>query len=165
MDAIRVNDNTRVNQVSSRTQLVRSDSNLIDFFIGNVQMKICSKCKIIKSLSEFYKDHNRKNGYHYQCKTCLSKYKEKYLRTEQGKTTLRKKGLRYRIRHPKQYLACKALSSAIRYGKLPPAKTLQCHYCPAQAKEYHHHKGYAREYQLDVIPVCIPCHGETRKIF
>ena len=33
MDAIRVNNNTRVNQVSSRTQLVRSDSNLIDFFI------------------------------------------------------------------------------------------------------------------------------------
>lgn len=35
MDAIRVNKNTRVNQVSSRTQLVRSDSNLIDFFIGD----------------------------------------------------------------------------------------------------------------------------------
>lgn len=39
MDAIRVSDNTRVNQVSSRTQLVRSDSNLIDFFIGDSRMK------------------------------------------------------------------------------------------------------------------------------
>jgi hypothetical protein len=40
MDAIRVNKNTRVNQVSSRTQLVRSDSNLIDFFIGDTVKRI-----------------------------------------------------------------------------------------------------------------------------
>lgn len=40
MDAIRVNENTRVNQVSSRTQLVRSDSNLIGFFIGDKMKRI-----------------------------------------------------------------------------------------------------------------------------
>ena len=40
MDAIRVNENTRVNQASSRTQLVRSDSNLIDFFIGDKMKRI-----------------------------------------------------------------------------------------------------------------------------
>jgi len=39
MYAIRVNENTRVNQVSSRTHPVRSDSNLIGFFIGVNTMK------------------------------------------------------------------------------------------------------------------------------
>ena len=45
MYAIRVNRNTKVNQVSSRTQPVRSDSNLIDFFVGDNKMEciICGK--------------------------------------------------------------------------------------------------------------------------
>ena len=40
MYAIRVNKSTKVNQVSSRTQLVRSDSNLVDFFIGDTMKRI-----------------------------------------------------------------------------------------------------------------------------
>ena len=43
MYAIRVNRNTKVNQVSSRTQPVRSDSNLIGFFIGDNIME-CVIC-------------------------------------------------------------------------------------------------------------------------
>jgi len=43
MYAIRVNENDKVNQVSSRTQPVHSDSNLIDFFIGDNTMK-CIIC-------------------------------------------------------------------------------------------------------------------------
>ena len=71
MDAIRVNENTRVNQVSSRTQLVRSDSNLIDFFIGDNAMKeIIMWCggrvlvddKDYKELSK-YKWYSNSRGY------------------------------------------------------------------------------------------------------
>jgi hypothetical protein len=45
-------------------------------------------------------------------------------------------------------------------GLLPPAKTLLCVDCGAQAQEYHHHNGYEPEHLLDVIPVCRACHGK-----
>lgn len=39
----------------------------------------------------------------------------------------------------------------------------KCHYCPAQAKQYHHHNGYEPEHYLDVVPICIKCHGEINR--
>lgn len=51
-----------------------------------------------------------------------------------------------------------AVGNAVERGKLPRVRTLQCTYCPNQAQGYHHHKGYAPEHRLDVIPVCHPCH-------
>ncbi|KKL66571.1 hypothetical protein LCGC14_2143670, partial [marine sediment metagenome] len=55
-----------------------------------------------------------------------------------------------------------ATRSAVRYaiciGQLPRPDTLQCHYCPTQAEEYHHHKGYSFKHRLNVIPVCTKCH-------
>lgn len=39
-------------------------------------MKKCCKCKNIKSLSDFYKDKNKKDGYRYNCKTCSSRNRE-----------------------------------------------------------------------------------------
>ena len=82
MDAIRVNRNTRVNQVSSRTQLVRSDSNLIDFFIGDKMKRLkCSHCKTIKSELEF--SVNRANtfrgGRSYDCLICERRRRKDYL--------------------------------------------------------------------------------------
>ena len=85
MDAIRVNKSTRVNQVSSRTHFVRSDSNLIDFFIGD-KMKRCSKCKQSKSISEFYKSKSEKDGLQSWCKACRRDYKQ----TEKGKASTRR---------------------------------------------------------------------------
>ena len=37
-------------------------------------LKICSHCKQEKSISEFYKNRNSKDGHTGQCKTCFSKY-------------------------------------------------------------------------------------------
>lgn len=37
-------------------------------------MKTCSKCKIEKPLTFFTKDKSRKDGYHYQCKSCKMDY-------------------------------------------------------------------------------------------
>jgi hypothetical protein len=36
-------------------------------------LKICSKCKISKSIDNFYKQHTTKDGYQYQCCSCSSK--------------------------------------------------------------------------------------------
>jgi hypothetical protein len=36
-------------------------------------LKICSKCKISKSIDNFYKQHTTKDGYQYQCCACSGK--------------------------------------------------------------------------------------------
>ena len=41
-------------------------------------MKICSKCKTEKELSEFNKDKTRTDGYSYLCKFCLKQKQKKY---------------------------------------------------------------------------------------
>jgi hypothetical protein len=78
----------------------------------------------------------------------------RYIRTEKGKVAAR----RWRINHPEKVKANVVVNSAVRASKLPRPDTLPCHYCTAQAKDYHHHKGYAPEHWLDVVPVCIICH-------
>ena len=40
--------------------------------------RICSKCKEIKPLTEFYMQKNRVNLTRSVCKRCMSKYNEKY---------------------------------------------------------------------------------------
>ena len=45
-------------------------------------MKICTKCKINKELSEFYKDNtNKSNGRLAQCKECIRAYMRKHSKT------------------------------------------------------------------------------------
>jgi len=39
-----------------------------------MQRKICSKCKIEKDQSEFYKDRSSKDGLHNRCKLCRKEY-------------------------------------------------------------------------------------------
>lgn len=85
---------------------------------------------------------------------------KRYHQSEKGKAVIIQGVKRFRIRYPEKYKAEKAVNNAIAVGKLPKANTLQCHYCPAQAEQYHHHKGYAQEYWLDVIAVCVKCHSK-----
>lgn len=151
MDAIRVNRNIKVNQVSSRTQLVRSDSNLIDFFDGDSRMKICLKCKQTKPLSEFNKNRSKKDGFQAYCKTCQKIANRKYLRTEKGKITYqiiqkcyrltenhkiahRKTNFRYYYRYPERCKARNAVRRTIQAGKISRPDKFQCSNCPAQAQ-------------------------------
>ncbi len=48
-------------------------------------VKICSKCKIEKDVSEFYKGKNTKDGYQSQCKSCRSAWQKAYRQTDVGK--------------------------------------------------------------------------------
>ncbi|MBI2449695.1 hypothetical protein HYV49_05355 [Candidatus Pacearchaeota archaeon] len=41
-------------------------------------MKICSKCKIEKNFSEFYKNKNKKDGLRSQCKDCQKQYHKEH---------------------------------------------------------------------------------------
>ena len=41
-------------------------------------MKVCSKCKIEKNLSEFHERKNGKDEYRHVCKQCISDYGKEY---------------------------------------------------------------------------------------
>jgi len=88
---------------------------------------------------------------------------KRYQQSEKGKAAQKRGQKRYKIQHPKHWKATNAVNSAIRIGRLPRLDSLQCHYCPAQAKHYHHHKDYEPEHWFDVVPVCIPCHNKIPK--
>ena len=57
-------------------------------------MKICSKCKVEKDESEFYKNKSTKSGLHHYCKKCHNKNiqsekRKEYLKSEKHKKYLR----------------------------------------------------------------------------
>ncbi len=86
-----------------------------------------------------------------------------YRQTEKGKVAHCKESTRYHTRHPEQRKAGHTIMTAIRANRLTHPDTLSCYYCPAQAKEYHHNKGYAKKHWLDVVPVCQRCHTKVDK--
>lgn len=57
-----------------------------------------------------------------------------------------------------QIVAGRAVHLAIAEGRLPRLEDTPCIRCWAPATEYHHHRGYAPEHRLDVVPMCRPCH-------
>lgn len=145
------------------------------FFIGD-KMKTCSKCKETKSLSEFYKSRRSKDGRQGYCKSCVKAYQQRfkgkaaisdrvvqkaYHQNERGKAAMK----RFYARNPNYRKATHAVYCAVRAGRLPRPDTLQCHYCPNPAQQYHHWHGYEPECWLDVVPACVECHTkEHRKI-
>jgi hypothetical protein len=48
-------------------------------------VKICSKCKIIKDIGEFYKNKTKKDGHEGQCKQCWSENNLKYRQLNKDK--------------------------------------------------------------------------------
>lgn len=83
---------------------------------------------------------------------------KRYRGSEKGKAYFNRHAKHYAKLHPEHNKAIYAVKRAIIAGKLPRPDSLQCHYCPARAEQYHHHKGYEPEHRLDVIPVCRRCH-------
>lgn len=126
-------------------------------------MKRCSKCKKNKQLSEFHKNQKHKDSLRYCCKICCSKYQKSHLQTERGKANNRAKQERFKIRHPNYIKAKHAVNNAVQAGKTARPDTLQCHYCPKQAQQYHHWHGYEPEHWLDIIPVCTKCHQKCHR--
>ena len=64
---------------------------------------------------------------------------------------------RHREKYPYQEPAKWAVKYAIETGKIPPPSECSCLICGQKARDYHH-KSYAREHWLDVIPLCRQCH-------
>ena len=95
----------------------------------------------------------------------IAKYVKAYINTPKGKAVRNKATTRFKAHHPNQIKASSVVNSEIRAGRLDRPDTLQCHYCPKQAEQYHHYLGYEPEFWLDVVPACLECHRkEHRKI-
>lgn len=84
-----------------------------------------------------------------------------YQESKKGRATQKAGRKKYLALHPKRYKARCLIGNAIQSGKVPRAKTLQCHYCPEQAVQYHHYLGYEPEHWLDIVPVCRKCHQKN----
>jgi len=143
--------------------------------------KRCSRCKEIKSLSEFHRDKSQKDGLKSYCKSCHKAYNQSernkayqksYAQSPEGKIAHKryaqsKKGKtrqnRFFARHPNYTKAMSTVNDAVKAGKLSRPDTLPCHYCPKQAQQYHHHKGYDPEHWLDVLPACRDCHSKLHR--
>lgn len=97
-----------------------------------------------------------------EVKLVIKVAQNRYEQSDKGKVSHLKCAKRYNARHPERVAARQAVVKAIKDGRLLPPNSLQCHYGKHPAEHYHHHKGYAPEHWLDVVPVCIPCHTKIR---
>jgi len=151
---------------------------------GKLKSKQCSHCKLVKPLSEFGKCSSNLDGLEYQCTDCRKEYRQRpkskalhkkrnkiYLKTEKGKAArkrhnqsmigkqaAKRQRARAQKRYPMRFKARMTVGNAVIAGKIPHPTTLKCANCNNSAEQYHHHKGYAKEQWLNVIPVCLPCH-------
>ena len=107
-------------------------------------LRWCTACKEWHLSTEFGGDQNRPSGYNARCLA------SKRVRVR-----------RQRLSHPgtrsERQAAVDAVRHAIKRGKLRPVRSEVCA-CGQPARHYHHHKGYAREHRLTVVPLCGSCH-------
>jgi len=131
--------------------------------------KVCSACRLVKSLTEFYTERCRKDGLSYVCKSCASLKAKRYYATDQGRKTLAAyrrsdKGRqvrrlcveKYYEENPLARVAHKALNHAVEAGRI--VKPTSCEACQkSDAAHIHgHHEDYNKP--LDVRWVCPACH-------
>ncbi len=133
--------------------------------------KICTNTQVKKYLkTEKGRESRRQYYYTETYQTYQKVYRKKYQRTDGYKELQRKyrqteKGKivqkNYRQKYKLEIRARRAISNAIRDGKITRPDVFHCLYCFMQAQEYHHYLGYEPEHWFDVIPVCVPCHWEN----
>lgn len=152
--------------------------------MDDVLVKACSKCGELLVASEFSARAKSLDGLHCWCRACVASYNKSYFATDIGKDArnrgnrlwrqsekgrayfkrpevlakLNAKVKRYRDKGGPKVDARDAVRRAKRRGELARPSTIACLHCGAQARDYHHHKGYDPEHHLDVIPLCRPCH-------
>lgn len=142
-----------------------------------VENKICGHCQQSKPVFEFGKNKSTKDGRSSYCKSCKASSDKSYQKTEKGKATKdaahrrhRASGKRgmYLKRYYRDVLAGSAemrarstINNHVSRGAMSRARELACDNCQKPAESYHHHKGYAPEHHLDVIPLCRDCHAKA----
>lgn len=135
-------------------------------------MKICRKCRVEKSLSDFYKHRGMADGYLNICKDCTRKRVSSYWyrnagqlrKKERERWQRRKKNpheikrrLKYQQRlrsgHPERNRAYCRVHRSLK----PPD---QCEICGDPCRPHGHHEDYTKP--LQVIWVCPVCHRRVK---
>jgi hypothetical protein len=121
--------------------------------------KICIKCGIEKSKSEFTTDRQHRDGKSPICNNCKKlKQKDQYKKAPDRfyKTV---KG--WIARNPEKRAAHAKISNAVRVGKIRKPNT--CHSCGSAGVKLdaHHWKGYDDAHVYDVIWLCRSCHRKV----
>ncbi len=112
----------------------------------------CLECGRERSLK--YSRAHTKERKEYRQSDAGKSSKNKYVKSHKGKATSQK----YRENNKLKIKARKASELALRIGTLVRPAT--CSECGIQTKtEAHHHRGYEKSYQLDVVWLCRPCHA------
>lgn len=143
---------------------------------------VCTKCKVDKPTSEFFRYRSHKSGYDYQCKECVSIRQQKYYwnnhdrcmgrgrrqyekHKEKSKARNAKwekdnseKRLEYRKMFPDRMVAYSDVKNAIRRGEMQKDP---CSRCGATKHIHGHHEDYSKT--LDVVWLCIKCHSEVHR--
>lgn len=148
----------------------------------------CSKCQIVKPLSEFYRNRSSKSGYGYICKICgrtaanrygmlnrekrlaaLKKWREskkgksyipKYQRTKSGLKKRKEYSRAYFIQNREQMRAhTKIANLRVRKGKMLTQPCVICRNPKADA----HHCDYSKP--LEVIWFCRKHHKAWHRLF
>jgi hypothetical protein len=124
-------------------------------------MRKCSKCKVDKNISMFYKNKSRPDGLQHECKDCtkirnMSYRAVAYRSSDLYKASKAKGQVKYNIKNPYRNKAHSAVFSALRNGQLkrPPF----CAVCWTSCIPEAHHDDY--NYPLEVRWLCRSCHKE-----
>ncbi len=127
-------------------------------------MKTCSKCKVEKESSEFYKDKHCKDGLCCRCKLCMREYentkagievRRRYRSTTAGKETCRKAEAKYHQLNPEKRKAMRIVRCALDAGRL--IRPDHCEMCFIVCRPEGHHEDYSK--QLEVDWLCTRCHN------
>ena len=133
-----------------------------------MEKKQCSHCLKRLPLDHFCKDRSRKDGIHTWCRGCANKQRDDWYKTTGYRYTdeyreKQKSAGRNLYENRKEYLktyydknkhkisARRAVRNAIISGNLIKLGCAECESTKAQA---HHHKGYEKNYWLDVVWLC-----------
>lgn len=130
----------------------------------STDQKTCFKCNVEQPLSEFYKHPQMADGHLNKCKGCTKSdvRQNRKVRLEHYRSYDRARGNRqtlenlraYRKENPVKWAAHRAVSNALRAGRITRADS--CESCGAVGTLHGHHDDYARP--LDVRWLCPACH-------
>ncbi len=116
--------------------------------------KECQSCREYKLKDQFKNRWQRKC---IECQDSLASYESSTKRNN----PYAKKDISLLPSNEQYHLAQSRVNSAVRNGKMKPASKHKCKSCGAKAAEWHHIDYHTKD-GLNVIPLCLSCHGETR---
>lgn len=121
-----------------------------------MNLKTCTGCDEELPPDSFNKDAEKKDGLQTQCRNCKHKAQRKDYQKKKNVYADRRRAAYKKA--PEKKSAHEAVRRAIKKGVLTrPTSCTQCGNSKMRI-EAHHHLGYAREHQLDVVFLCTSCH-------